>query len=275
VTGNFTGLNDGVMTLYLEGEDKPLELTEGHRLFSATRGDWVPAVKLEVGEELQTLEGTVKVVRKVVTPSRVERVFNLEVADVHAYHVGRVGVLAHNQDAMCNAEGPGADAEQLQSSEEAYLEEQYPEQADAYLTDLARQNRRFDLLGELAYFVPEALATGGGSLLARGGFRLTSRLLGEVGAEGTANLAARAGGKGLTSPKKYFGSKTKKQVEEALEKKFGPPKSTREHAKTYYNPKTKRSFNVHQEPGHQGGKPHVDIRRRGDYPERKFDLLEE
>jgi len=88
-------------------------------------------------------------------------------------------------------------------------------------------------------------------------------------------IASRGGGKGLTSPKKYFGSKTKKQVEEALEKKFGPPKSTREHAKTYYNPQTKRSFNVHQEPGHQGGKPHVDIRRRGDYPERKFDLLEE
>jgi hypothetical protein len=81
--------------------------------------------------------------------------------------------------------------------------------------------------------------------------------------------------KGLTTPKKYFGNKTKQEVKDALEKKYGPPKSSREHADTYYNDKTKRSYNVHEESGHNDGKPHVDIRRRGGYEERKYDLKED
>ena len=78
--------------------------------------------------------------------------------------------------------------------------------------------------------------------------------------------------KGLTTPKKYFGNKTKPEVKKALENKYGSPKSSRKNADTYYNPKSKRSFNVHEESGHNAGKPHVDIRRRGGYPERKYDL---
>ncbi len=82
------------------------------------------------------------------------------------------------------------------------------------------------------------------------------------------------GTKGLTTPKEYFGSKTKQEVKDALEKKYGPPKSSREYANTYYNDKTKRSYNVHEEPGHNDDKPHIDIRRRGGYEERKYDLKE-
>ena len=36
----------------------------------------------------------------------------------------------------------------------------------------------------------------------------------------------------------------------------------------------KRSYNVHEEPRHNDGKPHVDIRRRGGYEERNYDLKE-
>ena len=78
----------------------------------------------------------------------------------------------------------------------------------------------------------------------------------------------------LTTPGKYFGNKTREEIREILEKKFGPPKSTRPYGDTYYNPLTQRSFNVHQEPGHLEGKPHVDIRRRGNFPERKYLLKE-
>ncbi|MGB1272546.1 MAG: hypothetical protein ACPG5T_10775 [Endozoicomonas sp.] len=78
--------------------------------------------------------------------------------------------------------------------------------------------------------------------------------------------------KGLTAPKNYFGSKTKEDIKEVLETKFGSPESQREHADTYYNKQTKRSFNVHEESGHNNGKPHVDVRRRGGYEERKYDL---
>jgi hypothetical protein len=78
--------------------------------------------------------------------------------------------------------------------------------------------------------------------------------------------------KGLTTPSKYFGSKTKEEVTEALTNRFGAPRSTREGAETFYNERTKRSFNVHHEKGHMDGKPHVDVRRRGDYEERKYML---
>jgi uncharacterized protein RhaS with RHS repeats len=80
--------------------------------------------------------------------------------------------------------------------------------------------------------------------------------------------------KGLTPPTKFFKNNTKSQAKYSLEKKLGPPKSSRKHADTYYNEKTKRSFNVHEEGGHNNGKPHVDVRRRGGVKERKYDLKE-
>jgi hypothetical protein len=91
-------------------------------------------------------------------------------------------------------------------------------------------------------------------------------------------LAAR---KGLTTPTKYFGSKTKREVETVMERKFGSSRGRpRKNAKTYFNPRTQRSFNVHQAPGHRNARPHVDIRRRGrnrvgKYRERKHDLKDD
>ena len=39
---------------------------------------------------------------------------------------------------------------------------------------------------------------------------------------------------------------------------------------TSFNQKTGRTFHLHQQDGHMGGKPHIDIRRRGPYQERKY-----
>ncbi|MCH9636312.1 MAG: hypothetical protein S4CHLAM81_15430 [Chlamydiales bacterium] len=79
---------------------------------------------------------------------------------------------------------------------------------------------------------------------------------------------------GLIAPKQYFASKSIEELGCILRKKFGPPKSTRKFAETYYNPRTRRSFNLHKEPGHNYGRPHVDVRRRGGYSEKKYDLWE-
>jgi len=84
-----------------------------------------------------------------------------------------------------------------------------------------------------------------------------------------ANQAAR-GGKGLTTPGKFFGDKTAKEASEALGKKFGPPRSSRPGADTFYNPKSGRSYNVHTDPAH--GPSHVDIRTRGPVPDRRVPL---
>ncbi len=84
--------------------------------------------------------------------------------------------------------------------------------------------------------------------------------------------------KGLTTPNKYFGSKTKTEVEAALEKKFGSPRGQGPNNKSYYDAKNKRTYNVHHDPKHRDGKPHVDIRKRdlptNYYKDRPFFLKE-
>ena len=69
-------------------------------------------------------------------------------------------------------------------------------------------------------------------------------------------------GKGLTTPKKYFGNKTYKQTEKALNKKLGSPKGGGKNNKSFYNEKTKRTYNLHKDPSHRSGKAHIDIRKR-------------
>jgi len=34
------------------------------------------------------------------------------------------------------------------------------------------------------------------------------------------------------------------------------------HNKSFYNNKTKRTYNLHADPAHREGKPHIDIRKR-------------
>lgn len=89
-------------------------------------------------------------------------------------------------------------------------------------------------------------------------------------AAGMIGINALPGPKGLKGPGKYFGGKTADEVIEALTRKYGAPRSVRPGAQTFYNPRTGRSFNVHTDPAH--GAPHVDIRRRGGYPERSYPL---
>lgn len=77
------------------------------------------------------------------------------------------------------------------------------------------------------------------------------------------NFFGGSKGKGLTTPKRHFENKTYKEAEKALNKKFGPPKGSGKFNKSFFNERTKRTFNLHQDPAHRGGKPHIDIRKRG------------
>ena len=85
--------------------------------------------------------------------------------------------------------------------------------------------------------------------------------------------------KGLITPNRYFGSKTYSQVETVLTHKFGRPKGQGPFNKSFYNKDTKRTFNLHKDPTHRGGRPHIDIRHRKlpttYYKERPFYLLED
>ena len=79
------------------------------------------------------------------------------------------------------------------------------------------------------------------------------------------SVIKRSNGKGLITPNAYFSNKTQSQVEQALEKRFGPPRNSPAHQaegnKSFFNVDSGTSYNVHNQSGH--GPTHVDIKRRG------------
>jgi RHS repeat-associated protein len=161
------------------------------------------------------------------------------------------------------------------------------EAADRLSDAVARDPKAFTPLGPAAAIatavmaapVIAAVAVEAGTAALANPVATASLVLEVVAGDAVGGASLVAGGtalaaKGLITPSKYFGSKTKEEVSEAMTKKFGPARSSREGAETFYNGQAKRSFNVHHEKGHMDGKPHVDVRRRGDYEERKYMLKE-
>jgi hypothetical protein len=81
-----------------EGESEELELTPSHPLFVDGRG-WIAAGELEPGRDLLvSADGQKLVVRGALLLPVAVPVYNLEVAALHSYFVGRHGVWAHNAD---------------------------------------------------------------------------------------------------------------------------------------------------------------------------------
>jgi RHS repeat-associated protein len=72
-----------------------IEATAEHPFYIKGKG-WNPANSLKVGETLQLHDGTTVVVKEIDTSIRVEKVYNLTVANTHNYFVGSDGVLVHN-----------------------------------------------------------------------------------------------------------------------------------------------------------------------------------
>ena len=72
-----------------------IETTAEHPFYIKGKG-WNPANSLKVGQALLLHNGTTVVVKEVDTSVRVEKVYNLTVANTHNYFVGGDGVLVHN-----------------------------------------------------------------------------------------------------------------------------------------------------------------------------------
>ena len=83
-----------------------LEVTRGHRFFSADRDAWVTAGDIVAGERLRTRRG-VAAVESVAPLAGTARVYNIEVESRHTYYVGRGEVLTHN---TCGGEGAAGGA---------------------------------------------------------------------------------------------------------------------------------------------------------------------
>jgi hypothetical protein len=72
-----------------------IEATAEHPFYIKGKG-WNPASRLKVGQALQLHNGTTVVVKEIDTSVRLEKVYNLTVANTHNYFVGESGVLVHN-----------------------------------------------------------------------------------------------------------------------------------------------------------------------------------
>ncbi len=104
VTMTVTHVNSFVYELELTGLDasgravcETLCPTNVHKLFSATRNDWVMAQDLRVGEALRTQSG-LSTITGVKRKAGDQRVYNFEVEKTHAYFVGQTRTLSHNTD---------------------------------------------------------------------------------------------------------------------------------------------------------------------------------
>ncbi|MDJ0839152.1 MAG: hypothetical protein QNK37_21730 [Acidobacteriota bacterium] len=75
-----------------------LELTPRHRIFSIDRNAYVPAVYLQEGERVRTLDGHTRI-SNISRLLDMRTVHNLEVEDDHAYYASRARVLGHNASA--------------------------------------------------------------------------------------------------------------------------------------------------------------------------------
>ena len=100
VTGRFVTRDVANVVLIAFENGTEIRATDVHPVWSVDREDWVPAGKLEPGEQVDTLSGPVAV-PSVEPLERHPAVYNLEVHGEHVYRVAVDGVLVHNGDLTC------------------------------------------------------------------------------------------------------------------------------------------------------------------------------
>jgi RHS repeat-associated protein len=76
-----------------------LEATTEHPFYIKGKG-WNPASSLKIGQALKLHNGTTVVISEIDTSIRLEKVYNLTVANTHNYFVGEDGVLVHNSNCI-------------------------------------------------------------------------------------------------------------------------------------------------------------------------------
>lgn len=97
VTGTFkhqVDENDCVLNLWLEGQAEPTGVTDNHPYWSVDRQQFIPAGDLQIGETVDTLDGTAQVT-KLEPRAYTGFLNNLETTE-HVYRVGPDGALVHN-----------------------------------------------------------------------------------------------------------------------------------------------------------------------------------
>jgi hypothetical protein len=94
--------NNVLVDISLDSGDT-ITATDEHPFYILTRGAWVDAVDLEVGEVLKDLFGNAVVITKIRIYRQETTVYNLTVNEHHTFYVGDDSVLSHNQNACLKA----------------------------------------------------------------------------------------------------------------------------------------------------------------------------
>ena len=85
-----------VIDLRFERSYESVGTTAEHPFWSVSRQAFVPARKLEIGEQVVTISGQTTRLSDISPRDGPESVYNFEVAGKHTYFVSRDGVLVHN-----------------------------------------------------------------------------------------------------------------------------------------------------------------------------------
>jgi len=86
-----------VLDVTIEGSDKPISVTDNHLFWSVDRQEFVPIGEMEIGELVQTFQGSTRRIEAKLPKIGPQLVYNVEVYGEHVYFVGEDGCLAHNQ----------------------------------------------------------------------------------------------------------------------------------------------------------------------------------
>jgi len=96
ITGTFRHAAEQVVEVRVKGAAEPITCTSEHPFWSETHGIFVPASQLEVDEDVLTAYGNSARITSIVPRAGPQTVYGLEIYGEHVYHVGDVGILAHN-----------------------------------------------------------------------------------------------------------------------------------------------------------------------------------
>ncbi len=86
-----------IIEIRIEGEC--FSTTAEHPFWIIGKG-WIKAETLEAGDQLITKDQQAKTILSVDQYKTIEEVFNIEVAETHAYFIGKAGILVHNKAQM-------------------------------------------------------------------------------------------------------------------------------------------------------------------------------
>jgi RHS repeat-associated protein len=95
VTGTFHHQAADFVSVWMDGDDSPLQVTAIHPFYSVDRG-WVMASMLEPGEPIQGRDRIWRVLAVASDDEGERPAFNLEVAQAHSYFVDDSALLVHN-----------------------------------------------------------------------------------------------------------------------------------------------------------------------------------